>query len=893
MAHGFGYRSEQRLRKENQDTYGVFEFGDFVLLVVCDGMGGHVGGRQASSIAVRTIHDEMQAYSGGDVRGALRRAIEAGNRAIYEMARKNYRLMGMGTTCVAAVVQGDTAHVAHVGDSRAYLVHDGQIRALTRDHTMVNLFVDAELLSPEDAATHPEAHVLSRSLGVERQVEVDLSEPIPLAQSDRIVLCSDGIHGVIGTSGLGNVDWRNPQEGVDATIEAVERADGDDNATLVAFGTAISGASASLTTPPDLTQLEEEARQAPSQVALQPVRRPTLVPNAGATAALDDAMAMEPLDVEISAADAVDDTGAPMPMRPKKAPSKKKGGSPVRRLVLVGGALAAVVVLSLGVVLMLPGDGGERPAAPASTAEGTTTAEAAPALPEAPPIAPPTDPLEVMPPPEEADILLAGSSTRGMNRTRCLDCTGSYALPTSAAYLSGADDPEVAVAFFAPDVPPAPRRVPNSASVYDHPPPSGPEQTKAVRAARNKRCREALDTVRAATQKSIDYASLYSAAWYCFNDTHTNAVARARAATWEDFKPLLLHFEGERRIPPSLLVLSGDAFGAMKPSSDDAMATDEAADGTAEAADDAVAEDEVEEEDTADTAEPEVANLPQMPDIWQFPAAGGMEYRLALFEVDGDVQGFRDIMLDLLGEAQVADHLAADVLLEATAAASIGRMETPHPEAVQAWARRVYVASRAMTGPVGELIRAHRPEVAGLIEALLFEATGGDEGLLAIEEGYPNEAVPGAVARAQAAGLAGQMPDLSGDLLDTPDELAMDGLAADPFAAPMPGQELTPDGRSSAGTSRRRSSGSRSGRPRSRDRSTTYRDVSEFDWENFGYLKVWYPRKRVPRVLLPYQVDASDIPTEVEIGDYDDVEVYKREEMDLDEDWDPADGAQQ
>src|SRR5690606_16413081 len=81
-------------------------------------------------------------------------------------------------------------------------------------------------------------------------------------------------------------------------------------------------------------------------------------------------------------------------------------------------------------------------------------------------------------------------------------------------------------------------------------------------------------------------------------------------------------------------------------------------------------------------------------------------------------------------------------------------------EAMQVWARRVYIASRAMTGPIGELIRTHRPEVAGLIEALLFEATGGDEGLLAIEEGYPNEAVPPVVARAQAAGLAGEMPNL-------------------------------------------------------------------------------------------------------------------------------------
>ena len=102
---------------------------------------------------MRTIHDEFAGTESSDYRATLRRAVEAANRAIYETARKNYRLMGMGTTCVAAVVHGNTAHVAHVGDSRAYLVRDAQIRALTRDHTMVNLFVDAELLSPEDAGS--------------------------------------------------------------------------------------------------------------------------------------------------------------------------------------------------------------------------------------------------------------------------------------------------------------------------------------------------------------------------------------------------------------------------------------------------------------------------------------------------------------------------------------------------------------------------------------------------------------------------------------------------------------------------------------------------------------------------------------------------------------------
>lgn len=881
MAHGYGYRSEQRLRKENQDTFGVFECNGFQLIVVCDGMGGHVGGRQASSIAVRTIHDELKDYTGGDVRGALRRAIEAANRAIYEMARKNYRLMGMGTTCVAAAISGNAAHIAHVGDSRGYLIRDGNIRALTRDHTMVNLFVDAELLSPEDAATHPEAHVLSRSLGVERQVEVELQEPLPVQTGDRILLCSDGVHGVIGTSGLGNVDWRNPQEGVDAALAAVERAAGDDNATLAVFGLGISGTSSPPTEPPDLASLEEEARQAPAQVPLQPVNRPTLIPNAGATAADEDVMPVEDLDPATSIGDAPGGipTGSRKKAGKKETPvkatkakgGKRSGGS--RALVFGLGALAAVATV-VAVVTWSGGDGTTKRTAP----KPAVTAAPADAATAQPKVAP-----DYVPSPEDA--LLAGSGTRGMFRGRCLDCTSSFAAPSTAAYLSGSDDPEVAVAFFAPEIPPSPRRVPNTTSVYDHPPPSGPDQTKAVRAARNKRCREALDTVRDAIRKSIDYASLYGAAWYCFNDTHTNALARARAATFSEFEPLIPHFEGDRHLPASAFDGSiteavgdaaADVVASVQATLDNATAAIQAEDapdnaGGAATEDETVAATTLEQLETGPVSP--YAHLPDVPDTWSIAAAGGIEYRLALFEIDGDVQGFRDIMTDLLGEPTVADHLAADILLEATAAAAVARMEHPTTAALQAWARRVYVASRAMTGPVGELVRAHRPEVAGLIEALLFEATGGDDGLVAIEEGYANDAVPPVVARAQAAGLTGQMPDMfgvagGGDLLLELAEAQRTGEVA-----------------SRGANDRQPRRGNYSRSRRSGVRPDTLRNPSDFDWDAFGYLKVWYPRQRVARVLMPYQTDGVAEPPAPKRSN-EGVEVFRKDNTEtLDADW--------
>ncbi|MEQ1572385.1 MAG: protein phosphatase 2C domain-containing protein, partial [Myxococcota bacterium] len=233
MDHSWGYGSEQRLREKNEDCYGVFDFPEYTLAVVCDGMGGHVGGAHASTLAVRTIHDTMRELQGRPPAAALEEAVQRTNLVIYEAARKNHRLTGMGTTVVAAVVMRDSCVLAHVGDSRAYLVRRGAVQLLTRDHTMVNLFVDAELLSPEDAATHPEAHVLSRSLGVERQVEVELSDAIQLEAGDVLFLCSDGVHGVVTDWELGNVDWSQPQEATRDVLKIVGSREGDDNATAV------------------------------------------------------------------------------------------------------------------------------------------------------------------------------------------------------------------------------------------------------------------------------------------------------------------------------------------------------------------------------------------------------------------------------------------------------------------------------------------------------------------------------------------------------------------------------------------------------------------------------------------------------------------------------------
>jgi hypothetical protein len=202
--------------------------------------------------------------------------------------------MGMGTTAVCAAITDDTAHIAHVGDSRAYLLRGSQVRQVTRDHTMVNLFVDAELLTPEDAATHPEAHVLSRSLGVERTVEVEQSESVALEAEDLLFLCSDGVHGVITDWELGNVDWGAPHEGISHVLDIVAAREGDDNATAVAVLLATSFEDVPPTAVPELTALAgasgSEARSGATAVPVEELVESgrTIIPDALADAHWDE-----------------------------------------------------------------------------------------------------------------------------------------------------------------------------------------------------------------------------------------------------------------------------------------------------------------------------------------------------------------------------------------------------------------------------------------------------------------------------------------------------------------------------------------------------------------------------------------------------------------------------
>lgn len=205
------------------------------LALVCDGMGGHAGGKEASELAVRTILEVMGAATPKTPpRDALRVALEEANRRIFAMptAEAGYR---PGSTVVAVLVHANGAEVAHVGDSRVYLVHAGAVSQVTRDHSMVQEMVDRGLLRAEEAATHPDANKILRALGISREVEVEVRpEPLRYVAGDVIVMCSDGLSDLVAAGEI--LDLAGSQPPAQAAGKLVDLANargGHDNVTAL------------------------------------------------------------------------------------------------------------------------------------------------------------------------------------------------------------------------------------------------------------------------------------------------------------------------------------------------------------------------------------------------------------------------------------------------------------------------------------------------------------------------------------------------------------------------------------------------------------------------------------------------------------------------------------
>src|SRR5262249_10910821 len=167
------------------------------LVVVADGMGGHSAGEVASRMAVDVISRVYYDWPGDPV-SALKTSFIEANREIHQSSKEIQARSGMGTTCTALVLRNGSAITAHVGDSRLYLIRDGQIYLMTEDHSAVMEMVKRGLLTREEARHHPDKNVILRALGSHAEVEISIwEEPFPIREGDRFLLCSDGLYDLV------------------------------------------------------------------------------------------------------------------------------------------------------------------------------------------------------------------------------------------------------------------------------------------------------------------------------------------------------------------------------------------------------------------------------------------------------------------------------------------------------------------------------------------------------------------------------------------------------------------------------------------------------------------------------------------------------------------------
>ena len=222
-----------QVREGNEDSYLVVE----PLYAVADGMGGHRGGEVASSLALETVQGMFERRE-----GSLAEQVAEANRAVFDRSQNDRKVSGMGTTLTAAQVDGNRVHLVHVGDSRAYLLRGGELTQVTEDHTLVHRMVMEGEISEEEAETHPHRSIVTRAIGVDRNIQVD-ERDLEVAPGDRLLLCTDGLTGMISEGQIREIllETPDPQEAVDELVKGANRAGGIDNITALILDFANDG----------------------------------------------------------------------------------------------------------------------------------------------------------------------------------------------------------------------------------------------------------------------------------------------------------------------------------------------------------------------------------------------------------------------------------------------------------------------------------------------------------------------------------------------------------------------------------------------------------------------------------------------------------------------------
>ena len=229
MSYHWAVASDRgRIRTINEDSLHPQTSGRSdgpTVVLVADGMGGHIAGERASAVATQRAVE---------TKGSLKERVQAANYAIFEEIDRQPELAGMGTTMTLFELGEDSVvRYAHVGDSRAYLYRNGNLTQMTRDHTVVAEYLRRGTITPEEVANHPQRSLITRALGLQPDVEIDTGEE-PVRAGDRLLLCSDGVNVMIGDESIAeSLDLETPEEAVWDLVEKANRAGGHDNITAI------------------------------------------------------------------------------------------------------------------------------------------------------------------------------------------------------------------------------------------------------------------------------------------------------------------------------------------------------------------------------------------------------------------------------------------------------------------------------------------------------------------------------------------------------------------------------------------------------------------------------------------------------------------------------------
>jgi serine/threonine protein phosphatase PrpC len=321
-------------KQVNEDACGHRETRFGHLCVVCDGMGGHAAGREAAELALSTIFETFDRMPDGTPPAhVLRAAVEEASRRVHGMHTNEIALGRPGSTVVAVLMNAGGAEVAHVGDSRAYLVHEGQVIRVTRDHSVVQELVDRGILTLQQAARHPDANRITRALGMAPEVEVEVRpQPVHYVSGDAFLLCSDGLSDLVEDHEVLAIVGSEPAaQAVGKLVDLANARGGHDNVTVSVLRARENALATGSAVAPTVAQTG--TTQGPATVSA-----PTPGLFAPPDPATQPAFALRPLE--------------PTPPPPPSVGTLPGGASTAPPMVVAGIFLAVVATAILGAVLV-------------------------------------------------------------------------------------------------------------------------------------------------------------------------------------------------------------------------------------------------------------------------------------------------------------------------------------------------------------------------------------------------------------------------------------------------------------------------------------------------------------------------------------------------------------